>query len=122
MCHVSPPSLVQLFVSVQLCSSRFETGFLLCGRTSEGLTKSPLQGFSHSLVEDLSHFYKCFCSQVSWRLRRDQNKLFTEKILFPHLCFNFSLSQNCSLENTFFSYLQPTSATRSPAMEFLTQS
>lgn len=78
MCHVSPPSLVQLFVSVQLCSSRFETGFLLCGRTSEGLTKSPLQGFSHSLVEDLSHFYKCFCSQVSWRLRRDQNKLYRE--------------------------------------------
>lgn len=31
---------------------------------------------SHNLIKELSHSYKCFCSQASWRPRRDQDKLY----------------------------------------------
>lgn len=40
--------------------------------------RAPSKFSLHNLIKELSHFCKCFCLQVSWRPRRDQDKLYRE--------------------------------------------
>lgn len=55
--------------------------------------RAPSKFSPHNLIKKLSHFYKCFCSQVIWRPRRDQAKLFREDSAPTSLPQYYSLRQ-----------------------------